>query len=391
MFVDATYEGDLLARAGVSYTVGREGNAKYGESINGVIYGPKDNFDRPVDPYHILGQPDSGLLAGVDASRPGQVGQGDRRVQAYNFRMWLVPAGVGRPFPKPPGYDPGRYALLLRYIAAGNRHIDLRVGDNNNHHLFNGAFSTDDIGANYDWPEADYATRERIYQEHVTYQQGLMYFLANDLRVPAEIRGKVTRLALPKDEFVATGGWPHQLYVREARRMQSPYVMTEHNGTGKVVAEDSVALASYQMDSHNTCRLVVDGKACNEGQTYKAVAHSLPLSYRAICPRQSECGNLLVVFCVLASHIGLSTLRMEPVLMITGQSAGTAACLAIDAGCDVQGLPYPALRQRLLRDSQILDPPPPATKMTGTPAGFMTATGNGFRNMDLGMEGRIGK
>ena len=209
--------------------------------------------------------------------------------------------------------------------------------------------------------------------------------------MPAEIRAKVSRLTLPKDEFVATGGWPHQLYVREARRMLSPYVMTEHNGRGKVVAEDSVALASYQMDSHNTCRLVVDGKACNEGQTYKAVAHPLPLSYRAICPRQSECGNLLVVFCISASHVGLSTLRMEPVLMITGQSAGTAACLAIDAGCDVQDLPYLVLRQRLLRDGQILDPPLPAKKATGIPAGFMMAPGNRFCIVALGMAERIGE
>lgn len=357
MFIDATYEGDMLARAGVSYTVGREGNAKYGESINGVVFGPKDNFDRPLDPYVVPGKPESGLLPGISAAVPGLVGEGDKSVQAYNFRMWLVPAEQGRPFPKPAGYDPGRYALLLRFIAAGNQHLDLRCGDNNNHHAFNGAFFTDDIGMNYEWPDADYATREKIYQEHVTYQQGLMYFLANDPRVPTKIRRQFSRFGLPKDEFAATGGWPHQLYVREARRMVSDYVMTEHNGTGKIVADDPVALASYQMDSHNTQRVVVDGKVSNEGQTYKAVARPLPFSYRAICPRQSECENLLVVFAVSASHIGLSTLRMEPVLMITGQSAATAACLSIDEKCCVQKLRYGNLRARMLHDGQILQLP----------------------------------
>jgi hypothetical protein len=357
-FIDATYEGDLMARAGVSYTIGREGNDKYHETINGVVFGPKDNFDKPLDPYVLPGQPDSGLLPGISPEPAGAVGQGDKRVQAYNFRMWLVPAGKGSlPWPKPQPYDPGRYALLLRYIAAGNHYIAIHAGDNNNHHYFNGAFSTDDIGMNYDWPDADYPTREKIYQEHVAYQQGLMYFLANDQRVPEEIRAKIRAFGPSTSEFVETGGWPHQLYVREARRMVGDYVMTEHNGNAEEKPQDSIALASYEMDSHNTARLVVKGKVENEGQTYKKVAHPFPLAYRAITPRESECGNLLVLFCVSSTHTGLSPLRMEPVLMITGQSAGTAACMSIDAGVDVQKLPYPSLRERLLEEKQILDLP----------------------------------
>ena len=357
-FIDATYEGDLLARAGVSYAIGREGNEKYHETINGVIFGPKDNFDKSVDPYVQPGKPESGLLPGISADPAGAIGQGDKRVQAYNFRMWLVPIGKGGlPWVKPEGYDPGRYALLLRYIAAGNHYIAIHAGDNNNHHYFNGAFSTDDIGMNYDWPDADYPTREKIYQEHVTYQQGLMYFLANDKGVPEAIRAKIRAFGPSKDEYPETGGWPHQLYVREARRMVSDYVMTEHNGNSEITAEDGIALASYEMDSHNTARLVVAGKVENEGQTYKKVAHPFPLAYRAITPRESECGNLLVLFCVSSSHTGLSPLRMEPVLMITGQSAATAACLSIDGKVDVQKLPYPDLRRRLLADKQILDLP----------------------------------
>jgi hypothetical protein len=358
MFIDATYEGDLMAKAGVSYTVGREGNAKYHESINGVIFGPKDNFDKPVDPYIRPGDPASGLLPGISPDAPGAKGEGDNRVQAYNFRMWLVQTGHGAlPWPKPQGYDPNRYELLLRYIAAGNHYIAIHYGDNNNHHYFNGAFSTDDIGMNYAWPEADDETREKIFQEHVTYQQGLMYFLANDPRVPSDIQTKIRAFGPAHNEFVDTGGWPFQLYVREARRMVSDYVMTEHNGTGKVVAHDGIALASYQMDSHNTARFAVKGKADNEGQTYKTVPHPFPLAYRAITPKESQCSNLLVVFCVSSSHTGLSPLRMEPVLMITGQSAATAACLSIDAGCPVQQLDYQTLRARLLADKQILQPP----------------------------------
>ena len=216
MFIDATYEGDLLARAGVSYTVGREGNAKYGESINGVVFGPKDNFDRPLDPYVIPGQPASGLLPGISATVPGAAGTGDKTVQAYNFRMWLVPAEQGRPFPKPAqatiraatrfccGSSPP--ATSISTCAWVTTTITTP---------FAAAFFTDDIGMNYAWPEADYPTREQIYQEHVTYQQGLMYFLANDPRVPANIRQQINRFGLPRDEFAATGGWPHQLYVRE--------------------------------------------------------------------------------------------------------------------------------------------------------------------------------
>jgi hypothetical protein len=272
--------------------------------------------------------------------------------------MWLVPAENALPWPKPTNYDPRRYALLLRYIEAGNRYIAIHWGDNNNHHFFNGAFSTDYVGMNYDWPDGDYLVRERIFQDHVTYQQGLMYFLANDEQVPWDVRARIRAFGLPKNEFMDTGGWPHQLYVREARRMVSDYVTTQHDGEDSTLVTDGVALATYQMDSHNTARLVVNGRVSNEGQMWIKIRHPMPISYRAIVPRESECGNLFVLFCNSASHTAIGTLRQEPPLMVTGQSAGAAACLAIDSGSTVQQLNYSLLRKRLLADGQILTPPP---------------------------------
>ena len=224
-FIDATYEGDLMARSGrLLCHRRREGNARYGEEDErGVIFGPKDNFDQPVDPYVRRGDPESGLLSGITGDPAGlRSARRPRGSQAYNFRMWLVPAERGLPWPKPANYEPARYELLLRYIEAGNHHIAIHAGDNNNHHFFNGAFSTDDIGMNYAWPEADYPTRERIFQEHVSYQQGLMYFLANNVRVPAEIREKIRRFGLPADDFTDTeGAGPFQLYVRRGAPHES--------------------------------------------------------------------------------------------------------------------------------------------------------------------------
>ena len=353
MFVDATYEGDLLAAAGVSFHVGRESNATYGETNNGVSFGSGHNFSVKVDPYKVEGKPESGLLWGISKAPPGEPGQADKKMQAYNFRMWLTDDAGRLPFPKPAGYDHDRYALLLRFLnkqATPAMPFQLARGDCNN----NGGFSTDYIGGSDAWPEADYSTREKIFQDHVNYQQGLMWFMANDPDAPEDLRSKVRVFGLPKDEFRETGGWPHELYVREGRRMISAYVMTEKNCAGDREADDSVGLGSYGMDSHNCQRVVIDGAARNEGDVQIRTPRPYPVSYRSLVPKEEECTNLLVPVCLSASHIAYGSIRMEPVFMILGQSAGTAAALAIDGKTSVQKVDYAKLRERLLADKQIL-------------------------------------
>jgi hypothetical protein len=361
MFIDATYEGDLMELAGVSYTVGRESNNQYGESLNGVQtrQARSHQFDKPIDPYVKQGEPSSGLLPGVGEHAPGQEGSGDHRVQAYNFRLCLTDVAENQvPFSKPADYDPLRYELLFRNYEAGFDEIPWirsmmpnRKTDINNKY----GFSSDNIGANYGYPEGDYGERERIIRDHVSYQMGLMWTLANHPRIPAEIREEVSKWGLAKDEFSDNANWPRQLYVREARRMVSDYVMTELNCRGRVVAEDSVGLGAYGMDSHHTQRYVDErGHVRNEGDVQVRVAGPYPISYRSIIPKSEQCSNLLVPVCVSASHIAYGSIRMEPVFMILGQSAASAACLAIDDKVSVQRLDYKRLRRRLLKDGQIL-------------------------------------
>jgi hypothetical protein len=361
VFVDATYEGDLMAKAGVTYHVGREANAVYGETLNGVQTknATSHQFRVRVDPYVVPGDPKSGLLPGIHDGGPGEEGSGDRRVQAYNFRMTLTDAPANRlPIPRPEGYDPLRYELLRRYIQAGvfdaidlNSPMPNRKTDVNNH----GAFSSDHIGANYDYPDADHALRERIFGDHRSYVMGLWFFLQNDERLPAAVRERASRWGLCRDEFLDTGHWPHALYVREARRMIAEIVMTEHHCRGQRRVEDSVGLAAYGMDSHNVQRYVLDGAARNEGDVQVGVAGPYPVSYRAIVPRRSEATNLVVPVALSASHIAYGSIRMEPVFMILAQSAATAASLALDGNGVVQDVPYARLRERLLADGQILE------------------------------------
>ena len=360
VFLDCTYEGDLMAKAGVSYHVGREANARYGETLNGVQIGHKGHqFRAPVDPYVEPGNPASGLLPGVQAGGPGTQGEGDRRVQAYNYRICLTDVPENQlPLPKPEGYDPLRHELLLRYIQAGvwdalnsNTPMPNRKTDINN----NGAVSSDNIGRNYAYPDGDYATRAKIVADHVKYHQGMLWFLANDPRVPEKIRADVGRWGPCKDEFRDLGGWPHQLYVREARRMISAYVMTQDDCQGRGQVDDPVGLAAYTMDSHNVQRYVdEDGKARNEGDVQVGGFPPYPIAYRSIVPKESECANLLVPVCLSASHIAFGSIRMEPVFMVLGQSAATAACLAIDAGASVQEVDPSALQDRLRADGQVL-------------------------------------
>lgn len=361
MFIDATYEGDLMAAAGVRYHVGRESNSQYDETLNGVqtrraIY---HQFVKPVDPYLRPGDPSSGLLPGINGEGPGEEGAGDHRVQAYCFRLCATDAPENRrPWPKPAGYDELQYELLLRNFEAGDNRIPWapslmpnRKTDSNN----NFAVSTDYIGMNYDYPEADYATRENIIKAHEVYQKGLMWTLANHPRVPEKIREYFQTWGLAKDEFTDNDNWPHQLYVREARRMVSDYVMTQHNCQGRKVAEDPVGLAAYTMDSHHVQRHVKDHRVLNEGDVQVGGFSPYPISYRSIVPAKDTCSNLLVPVCLSASHIAYGSIRMEPVFMVLGQSAATAAALAIDHETSVQDVEYPKLRERLLNDEQVLE------------------------------------
>ena len=373
IFIDCTYEGDLMAKAGVSYTVGREDNSQYGETLNGVQLRDKHQFDYAVSPYVVENDPSSGLLPGVNPGPVETNGTADRRVQAYNFRMTLTQDPENRiPFPKPEGYDHREYVLLSRYLRHDWKWVfgkfDPLRGkkvDKNNH----GPISTDFIGRNYRWPEADYRTREKIFREHVVYQQGLMWFLANDPDVPEECRQRMASWGLPKDEFVDTGGWPRQLYVREARRMVSDYVLTEHNCRGTRKAEDSVGLGSYGMDSHNCQRVVIDGAVKNEGDVQVGGFPPYPISYRSIVPKRGECENVLVPVCVSTSHIAYGSVRMEPVFMHLSQSAAAAAHIAIQTDGIVQNVDYQKLRERLIELGQVLEwnPQPGTTGSTSAP------------------------
>lgn len=372
VFIDATYEGDLMAAAGVSYAVGREPNSRYNETLNGVQtrHAVSHQFDRPVDPYRTPGDPASGLLPRVHAGPPGVEGEGDQRIQAYCFRVCLTDDPGNRvPFARPDGYDPEQYELLGRYLRAGGRQgfdkFDLvpnRKTDTNNH----GPFSTDNIGRNYDYPEGSYDRRAAIVREHELYQKGLLYYLANDPGVPADVRARMSRWGLPRDEFTDNGHWPHQIYVREARRLVSDFVTTERHLRALDPTPEPVGLGSYNMDSHNVQRYVdASGHARNEGDFQVSPGGAYPVSYRALVPRRAECTNLLVPVCLSSSHVAYGSIRMEPVFLILGQSAATAAALAIDAQVGVQDVDYSRLKARLLADKQVLDLPRRAVRQGG--------------------------
>ncbi|MEZ5944173.1 MAG: FAD-dependent oxidoreductase [Planctomycetaceae bacterium] len=368
MFIDATYEGDLMAAAGVHYHVGREANSAYGETWNGIQVGVLHHghwFKKPVDPYVIPGNPNSGLLPRISGEEPGIRGEGDHRIQAYCFRMCLTNDDRNRiPFPKPEGYDASQYELALRVFDTGWREhfgkfdpIPNHKTDTNNH----GPFSTDNIGLNYDYPEASYERRREIIKEHEVYQQGLMYFLANDPRVPEDVRSKMATWGLPKDEFTDNGGWPHQIYVREARRLIGKYVMTEQDCLDQRETPESVGMGSYTLDSHNVQRYVTpEGLVQNEGDIGVHAPRPYEIAYGSLVPKQGQCDNLLVPVCVSSSHIAFGSIRMEPVFMILGQSAATAACMSLDANIAVQDLPYDELRTQLLKDGQVLELDVPA-------------------------------
>ena len=373
VFLDATYEGDLLAAAGVAYHVGREANAQYGEKWNGVQVGVlhhRHHFGavkKPIDPYITPGEPKSGLLPRISPEDPGKYGEADKRVQAYCFRTCLTDHDDNRvPFPKPDGYDPKQYELLLRVFEAGWREtfdkfdpIPNHKTDTNNH----GPFSFDNIGMNYDYPEASYERRREIIKEHETYQKGLLYFIANDPRMPEDVRTAMAKWGLAKDEFTDNGNWPHQIYVREARRMVGRFVMTENELVKRKPTPESVGMGSYTIDSHNVQRYVTpEGHVQNEGDIGVGTNGPYEIALGAIQPKREQCVNLLVPVCVSSTHIAFGSIRMEPVFMILGQSAATNAVMAIEKGVPVQDVPYAEIRERLLKDGQVLEAPPGSAK-----------------------------
>ncbi len=361
VFTDATYEGDLLALAGVSYRVGREANAEYGETLNGVqtrnaVY---HQFSHPVDPYVVPGDPTSGLLKGVHANGPGSEGHADTHVQAYCFRLCTTDrANNRRPWPQPAGYDAADYELLLRNFDAGDRRVPWhpvwmpnRKTDTNN----NFAISTDVIGLSRRWPEADWEERDALFAAHLAYTQGLLWTLANHERVPEKVRAEYQRLGLARDEFVETGNWPPQVYVREGRRMVGEVVISERHCRGLATVDDPVGLGAYGMDSHNVQRYVdADGHARNEGDVQVHGFSPYAIPYRSIRPARGECTNLLVPVAISATHIAFGSARMEPVFMVLGHSAGLAAHLAIERDLAVQDVPYPALRALLDAEQQVV-------------------------------------
>ena len=363
MFLDTTYEGDLMAAAGVSYHVGREGKEVYGEEWNGVQTGVlhhKHWFASDISPYVVPGDPSSGLLPRVSGEDPGEKYSGDDKIQAYCFRMCMTNHPENRiPFPKPDDYDPLNYELLARVFETGRKDwfekfdaVPNHKTDTNNH----GPLSSDNIGMNYDYPEGSYERRKEIIEEHVNYQKGLLWFVANDPRVPEDIQTEMQKWGLAKDEFTDNGNWPHQIYVREARRMIGEFVMTENELLKRSPTPKPVGMGSYAMDSHNVQRYVKpDGFVQNEGDIGVSTKGPYSISYETLVPKKEECKNLLVPVCLSSSHIAFGSIRMEPVFMILGQSAATAAVLAIDENAVVQEVDYDKLRGVLLAKGQILE------------------------------------
>ena len=360
VFIDATYEGDLLAAAGVSTTIGREPNRLYGETLNGIRgENTYRQFEVRVDPYCTPGDPQSGVIPTIQDEPLGTPGEGDHRVQAYCFRLCLTrdPANM-IPFSRPPGYDPWQYEIYRRYAEACGHlwipaaNIPHGKTDLGSWH----ALSANLYGMNHAYPGGSYEVRERVLREHLLFTQGLCWFLANDPRVPREIREEWSQWGLAKDEFVDNHGWPRRFYVREARRMVSDYVITEHHTSGRASVPDPAAVAYWPPDMHATRRIVRDGAAYNEGFVFgERKWGPFGISYRALVPRSEECGNLITPTTLSASHVGYGAVRLEWTFMALAQAAATAAVIAIEDAVSLQEVSYPKLRARLLADGQVLE------------------------------------
>lgn len=355
MFIDCGYEGDLMAKAGVQYRIGREDNVEYNETLNGFQLLIGHQLPDGIDPYKISGKPQSGLLWGINNDTVSQIGNGDKKIQAYNYRICLTSNQENMlPIERPEDYDSSKYELLLRLFAAypskrklNDYFIVSRMPNNKTDINNRGGFSSDMIGMNYNYPESSYAEREQIIKQHKAYTKGLLYFYGHDKRVPEPLRKEMELWGYPKDEYIENDNWSPQLYIRESRRMIGEYVMTQANCQGKHHVNDGVGLAAYTMDSHNCSRLVVNGQVKNEGNVDVGGFGPYPISYRAIIPKQDEAENLLVPVCLSATHIAYGSIRMEPVFMVLGQSAATAAVLAIEDNISVQAINIRKLQEQL--------------------------------------------
>ncbi len=379
IFIDASYEGDLMAAADVSFHVGREANSVYGEQWNGVQKDHKVAYRflnesrlhfpvREIDPYIVPGDPTSGVIPRVSTDPPGETGNGDKKIQAFCFRLCLTDVKENQvPFERPENYDPWQFEVLGRLFESGYGELELihdedthimkfdpipnRKTDTNNH----GLFSTDNIGMNYDYPEASYERRKEIIKEHEDYQRGLFYFYLTDPRVPEKVRKEMSRWGLSKDEFTDNGYWPHQIYVREARRMLGAFVMTENEIKKITPVPRSVGMGSYNLDSHHVQRYITaDGFVENEGNVNAKTNGPYQIDMWSLLPKPEECTNLLVPVAVSSSHIAFGSIRMEPVFMILGQSAGIIASMAIDQNKYMYELDYNEIKPRLEEEGQVL-------------------------------------
>jgi hypothetical protein len=363
IFIDATYEGDLMAASGVNYFVGRESNDTYHETWNGIQVGVLHHGhhfgDMKISPYVIPGNPESGVLPRISTESPGEKDAADKKLQAYCYRTCLTNNAANRiAFTKPEGYDSSQYELLIRVYDKGWREtfqkfdpIPNAKTDINNH----GPFSFDNIGMNYDYPEASYERRNEILKEHITYQKGLLYFIATDPRIPKDVQKEMKTWGYADDEFTDNGNWPHQIYVREARRMIGKFVMTENEIMGKSAVSESIGMGSYTMDSHNIQRYITpEGFVQNEGDIGVHPPTPYQIALGSILPKENECSNLIVPVAVSSSHIAFGSIRMEPVFMILGQSAATIANLALEKNSSIHDIAYDEIKNTLEDDGQVL-------------------------------------
>jgi hypothetical protein len=387
IFIDCSYEGDLMAKAGVSYAVGREANNQYGETFNGVQLMKRHQFPDGIDPYIIPGDSTSGLVWGIRKGSLQPNGTGNSEVQAYCFRITLTNKPENRiPITKPDNYDPSKYELLLRLMNAGHWKSmfsgfiwSVMPGGKTDINNF-GGFSTDMIGMNWNYPDGDYKTREKILKEHEDYTKGLLYFVSNDPRIPIQMRDEMKLWGYPKDEYQDNGNWTPQLYVREARRMIGELVMTQQHCQGKEIVTDGIGMAAYTMDSHNCDRVVVNGMVKNEGNVEIGGFGPYPISYRAIVPKQEQSANLLVPVCLSATHIAYGSIRMEPVFMVLGQSAAVAACMAIDHHIAVQQVKVKDLQQ-ILHSNPLADGSTPEVLVDNDDTAYVTIKGDWKRQL----------
>jgi hypothetical protein len=400
IFIDCSYEGDLMARSGISYIVGRESNATHNEKYNGVQLMKGHQFPDGISPYKIPGDSLSGLLWGISNGKLQPNGTGDEKVQAYNYRICLTNDPLNRlPITRPLNYDSSKYELLVRLFEAQpekkalNDYFILSKMPNYKTDINNrGGFSTDMIGMNHDYPEAGYVQRSRIIKDHEDYVKGLLYFYSYDRRVPKVLQEEMLQWGYPKDEYADYAHWSPQLYIRESRRMIGDYVMTQADCEGRTVISDGVGMAAYTMDSHNCQRLVVNGMVKNEGNVEIGGFGPYPISYRAIVPRQHECVNLFVPVCLSASHIAYGSIRMEPVFMVLAQSAATAASMAIDDGVTIQEVNIKKLQEQLQKNP-LVDGSPPDVLVDNDDVKMVTINGKWKRitsEMELGYTGNYG-